>query len=486
MGDKDGGGAGQERKTERPDEDALRHSLRLVMWAWVFGAVWMYICSGAVMTRFAQCLDLPPFGYGLLAALPYAGTLMQLPTSYFIEKWGYQKPLFIGAGIAHRFVWVLIGLVPWMAPEPFRWIWLLVLVFLTSAIAHISTPVWYSWMGDLVPTRLRGRYFSRRVRLGQGVGVVITLLTGYFLDRVAPYGRDAMLKALAAALVVAGIFGMVDFLFFIRVLPPSRHRPNPNLQWLAMLKQPLSDANFRRFMGFTATLTFAIGYVGQFVWLYLFDVGFSNMQANVMLILVPLLVMMFSGPFWGRVIDRFGRKPVLMITGFCVVNGAVVWLFVTPERWVAGYLLALAITFAWPGLELANFNILLSMSESLSGRRYGTAYIAVSSVVTAIAGFASGLFGGAVAEWVGDWHTDLFGWRFGYQAVLFILSAFFRLLALAWLPGLEDAGSHSARATLRYVAGTLYSNLQGVVLMPVRAAVRVGRLTYKMHPRSRA
>ena len=42
------------------------------MVAWIFGAAWLYLTTGAVFTRFAKLLNMPAFGYGVLAALPFA------------------------------------------------------------------------------------------------------------------------------------------------------------------------------------------------------------------------------------------------------------------------------------------------------------------------------------------------------------------------------------------------------------------------------
>jgi MFS family permease len=465
------------------DTGTLRHSLRFVMLAWIFGAVWLYITTGAVLTRYAQLMNLSKFGFGLLAALPFAATLVQLPTSYVIERFGHQKILFITAGIIHRFLWVLMALIPWFVSPTAGWIWLLALICLSSMAAHIATPVWYSWMGDLVPTRIRGRFFSRRNQLGQFIGLFVTLLIGVVLDRAGAISPEALRNTISVALAIAGVFGMVDFLFFLPVASPSKHAPNPKVELWQMIRQPLMDRNFLRFMGFTASMTFATGYIGQFVWLYLFDVvGMSNTQANLLLVVIPLVVMMLILPLWGRVIDRFGCKPVLIICGLMIVNGATAWAFVTRELWWPGYIPVIISIVAWPGVELANFNILLGMSESMSGRRYGTAYIAILSVVTALAGVLSGLFGGIVAEWLGNWKGSIFGWPLTYHGVLFFISAGLRLAALGWLVKLEDRHAHSTRSTFRYLAVTLYSNLQQAVVVPIRMVIHVGRLTYKLNP----
>ena len=65
-------------------DDSLRQALRLVFAAWFFGAAWLSLVSGAALTRYAQLVHLPPFGFGLLAALGFAAALAQVASSYFL------------------------------------------------------------------------------------------------------------------------------------------------------------------------------------------------------------------------------------------------------------------------------------------------------------------------------------------------------------------------------------------------------------------
>lgn len=236
-------------------------------------------------------------------------------------------------------------------------------------------------------------------------------------------------------------------------------------------------------------MTFATGFVGQFVWLYLFDVvGMSNVRANLMLVSVPLLIGMATYPFWGRIVDRFGSKPALIGAGLLIINGATFWIFITPGSWIPGYILVLTSTAAWAGMDIASFNLLLRMTEIKgSGKRSSdSAVIAINSVVAAIAGTLSGLFGGSVAEWLGsDWRTMIFGWPLTYHGVLFLCSGVLRMAAVAWIFTLkEPQGKVATREALRYMAADAYSNLLQATFFPARMFVRMARATWKISVRS--
>jgi len=300
------------------------------------------------------------------------------------------------------------------------------------------------------------------------------------LDWAEVGGLTVLLRTVSILFAVASIFGTIDILIFLKV-SDERTTAKPALDFWALIRGPLSDRSFRRYLAFTATLTFGIGFIPPFVWLYLLDeVQLTNFQASLMLQVAPLVVTMGMLPLWGRLIDRLGRKPVLVIAGLMVVHGGAVWIFVTRDQWWLGYMASLIATAAWPGVELANFNFLLGLSGSEGGRRQGSAYVALNSLVAALAGMISGIAAGGLAEALQDWRGSIAGWPLTYHGVLFLLSAALRLLALAWLIGLDDTKAMSTRTALRYVGSNFYSNVQQAIFTPVRLLGSLGKWSYRV------
>jgi MFS family permease len=234
-------------------------------------------------------------------------------------------------------------------------------------------------------------------------------------------------------------------------------------------------------------MTLAVAFIGQFVWLYLFDeLRLNHTAANVMLVALPLVVWYFAVPVWGRLQDRLGCKPTLEIAGLMVVPGAIWWILVTPEHWWLGYIGVLTSIVGWAGVELGNYNILLGMGASRKGQRQGSAFLAVNGVVVAAAGAVSGLTAGAAAKLLGDWEGSLLGQRLTYHGVLFLVSGALRFGALFWLIGMREPQAHSTRAAVRYIAVNIYSNVRQNLFMPVRRMMRLGRLAYVLSRRRRA
>lgn len=153
----------------------------------------------------------------------------------------------------------------------------------------------------------------------------------------------------------------------------------------------------------------------------------------------------------------------------------------TREHWVLGYVLVVIATAAWPGVEIANFNMLLTMNA----QQNSGAFVAINSALTAVAGILSGLFGGAVAAWLGEWQTTIFGLTLTYHGVLFLASSGLRVVGWFWLLGLEDTGHGDTRTALRFLGTNIYSNLQQAVFIPGRLLQHLGRWTFPLHKRRR-
>jgi MFS family permease len=456
----------------------LRPVLNRVLAAWLFGASWLALTSGATLTRFARQIGLTEMGFGVLAAIPFLAAFVQLPATWFVERYGHRKAVFLTVNLAHRFIWLLIALIPWVLPAGWRGAALVGLMFLASALNEASGPSWYGWLSDLVPARIRGRYTSRRSQAGQLVGLTLTVLAGLALDWADRGGVAVLLRTLSVLLAGGAVLGMVDIAFFFSVPDPGGHAHRPETRMRDLVGSALRDRSFRHYLGFIAAIVFGTSYVGQFSWLYAYDVlKLSNTQANLMLTALPQVVGMLGMLFWGRMIDRLGRKPVAMLAGLCVVPGAAFWILVRPGALFPGYVGILAIAFAWPGVDLASYNILLGLVDRRRAGRSNLAYVAVASVVSATAGTLSGLGAGALARSLRDWHGSLLGLPLTYHAILFLIAGVFRLTALWFLRGVEDRRAFSARAAAATMAASLYSNVQAVFVVPARAALR---WTYKL------
>ncbi len=207
---------------------SVRRPMELSTLAWIFGAVWSTATTGAPLTLFAQGLHASPMQFGLLAAIPYLAALLSLPSSLLIHRTGKRKVLFLGSLYFQRAMWFPLAIIPtWMV---FRFgpsaaagavIVFLILTLLMHCGQGIGGPAWASWMADLVPHRVHGKYFSQRRRWGILSSIPAALLIGWVLDRKGAWDAgQATLGWCAIIFCCAAVCGIADIALF-HLVPES-------------------------------------------------------------------------------------------------------------------------------------------------------------------------------------------------------------------------------------------------------------------------
>lgn len=483
-----------------PEPVELRQQLTWVTIAWVFGSAWLWAVSGAAMFAYARELKMPDYALGALAALPFLGTFFQIPASYYLERYGGRRAFFLWTASISRLLWTVAALIPWLLPGV-QWAWwptLIGLLLISWIAAQASGVAWMNWMSDLIPRRVRGRYFAVRRVVTQPIGIIVTIGIGLALDYVEAVQTeraDLMLAVASGILAIGGLFGVLDILCFRKVQdehpPPPRH----DVELLSLITLPLRDRMFRRYLGFNFTFTLAVGFMGQYVWPYAQDeLKWSKFWQNTLIIAVPLLLQMVTFRMWGRLIDRLGKKPIMVLTGMLTVFGSAGWILITQDNFWLGYLLILGVTLAWPGLELANSNILFDMAGSrrLPGHPHGreraaagTAYVAVNSLAVSLGGVLSGfVIGAGVAKWLGEndfrWTVPVVGITLTYHGVLFLISTGLRGAAMVWVLGIEEPQAVGTRDALRFLSGSIYSNVRQAAIAPIQFANWAIRGSYRI------
>lgn len=520
--------------------DELRQSLRTTTIAWMYGVVWFSIITGDQMRCFAKMLGFNDFWFGVLGAVPFLATIGQLNAALIIERVGERKPLFLVTGAIHRLLWIFVAAIPLFLPIPSGWAISAVLIVLCVSyfLGAVATPAWLTWMGDLIPRRVRGRYFARRAQITQFVQVVAVIITSIVLDKVnkpdlpeTPECQPVLLWTICGLFVVGALFGATDILLFRRVrevkttvdpamaamddeMPVEDKSIVQRTLWryrmylLAvkdMMFEPLKDHSFRQYVIYGATITFSATVSSMYFWRYTTEgLGFSKLGTNALFLVIGPLAGTFAANWWGRMQDRWGRRPVLLIATIGTVLSLLPWFFPTrqtpapaflvsalnwmshtvgslidrPElTWVApgtpvgAYLFSamgcLIGGISWTGVGIAQTGIMLGFSDG-QGR---SKFVAASAVFINLGGAMGGLVGGAVAQMLEHFQRNpirLGPFEWNNWHATFLLSVVVRTLSLVWLGRMPDPGARPVRHLLKYWKDSLYEAASGRLFMPLR------------------
>ncbi|MBC8138023.1 MAG: MFS transporter, partial [Fibrella sp.] len=425
--------------------------LRISTWDAVYATVWMVLTTGAFQIGFARYLGASDFVLGLLAGLPAAVGLLQIPASLYSDRLASRKRFVAFNAVAGRLVWLLILAMPFFVPQALQ-VWVFVaLLTVSSALLTIIGPAWTSWMSDLVPADFRGRYFGQRSMLAGIVTVLIPLPAGAFLDLAVKHQWFEVRWGFAVLFAIACVASVASFVMLLRQPEPPRIAPpGDRVNPFKALSAPLADRNFRAFITYSAAIVVSQTFAGQFFVAWQLDRDGLNMPY----LTVQILGAVASGAglattqIWGYLSDKFGSRPLLQLATIATVVAPILWLFTIRGQFTYNVVLIVILNLvaglAWAGVGLAQFNLLLSTAPAESR----STYVAVFSAITGIVGGVAPILGGIAMEVLKPVVLPFGIFSINNYKILFFITALIRICCVFLLSRVFEEHGRSTRYVL--------------------------------------
>jgi MFS family permease len=302
----------------------LRRSLHASTAEGVVAEVFSACTGGAAITAWALHLGCGTAVLGLLGALPFVAHVLQLPAAELTRRLGPRRVAVCAVAISRQ-AFLPLAILPALPTSAHGARALLVLA---AAALHgcgiVCNNGWVAWMGELVPARLRGRYFGRRTAVCTAAGAAASLAAGALLDvgRDGPQ-LDATLRGLAVAASAAGVLSTI--------LMARQHggAPRPRVPGAARagFGAVLRGRAARRLASYLALSGAASGLAAPYLALFMLrdrGLGFAFVAAHGT---VAALARTAASAAWGRRVDRpGGAARVLGWTAVAAVASPLLWL----------------------------------------------------------------------------------------------------------------------------------------------------------------
>lgn len=330
----------------------------------IFATIFATLTSGVFLTGFAIYMGMNELAIGVMAALPYAATLFQLPTSILITQTGRRKKLTVFSAACGRLLWLVILAVALISMEPSKTTTVLILglIFLSHAFLSTSYVAWFSWTSDLIPDRLLGRFFGTRNMINGIAGMATIVGFGFVLDAIARHGPNGPIRGFSLVFVAAVLCGMASLGFLVRVVDPPKSVTKDSPARLDRFLQPLRRKNFKSFLAYSILWNFSVYFAGPFFTLYfLRDLGFSYAFASTMG-MVSALADLTAMRLWGSISDRVRNKAVIQVCSWVTVFLPFLWTFVRPDHVLLPVALHILGGAFWAGIHLCTNNLVLRIS----------------------------------------------------------------------------------------------------------------------------
>jgi MFS family permease len=315
----------------------------------------------------------------------------------------------------------------------------------------LGIAAYWTWWGDIVPRRIRGRYFGC-VQICQLAALIPTLwgfgrFTDLWLSQHAGGNRSIFLQGYAipngigAALLLAALVPLA-------LIPATRSLPRGRFgDWRSLLL-PFGDRQFRRLLVFHGWFSMANG-VTQAAQT-IFGKGVLHLGVGDMAVMGnsmrggQIVYTSWAGAFS----DRFGNRPVLTLSQTFAALAMLFYVFAAPEpAWRAWLPLGAFICWsAYAGHNVCLPNLALKLAPDEHRAAYLAAHEAVSSIAYALASGVSGFLAFQSTEYAQSvWHLQ---GAASYMPIFFA-GLVLRLAGVRFAAEIREPGSRSWAEILR-------------------------------------
>ena len=412
---------------------AIRRSLTLILLGNIFGNLHGIICGGGTtaMIGLANQLQAGDLAFGILNGIPQAAALLQIPFSLLVNRTHHRKKYMLTLGLFSRAVWLVFGLIPVIVPTDPAGLPLWTLIFLlgiSSCCSAVIIVCWFPWFSDLAPDRIRGRWLSTRDMIVAVFNLGFGILVARLLDTLPVENRYIII------FLIGGTVGILDMICF-GFCEEEYSAPAKRLRIGGMIREVFRNRPFVRLIVMWTAWCFTSNLCGPYLARYsVNDMGLTFTQMMVFSTAAASIATVLVMGRWGRAMDRFGCRSVMLVGGIAASVTDAFYLFSVPGSVWPVLLRNFFGAMFWSSCNLAANSMQLSASPDETR----PSYIAVFACVTSLAGVTLGtLAGGSLLEW---WEgAGMFTGSLDRMKALILLSVILRLgVALFLIPPLQN------------------------------------------------
>lgn len=383
--------------------------------------------SATYITPFALKLAAQPIHIGIISSLSsLLSPLAQLKGSRLMEKY-HRKSITTKAIFLQAIIWIpisILAILAWLNVKVNYLLYMLIILYTISVCLNgLAYPSWFSWMGDLVSSKEKGKYFSRRRRIIGIVDLMTALVAVTFLQTLT--NKNLAFIGFAILFFFAFIFRFMSFTLLKKQYSPHfRPRKSYKIKWKKFLKD---DKNFKRFSIYQMLFHFSVMIASPFFAVYMLkELNFSYMTFIFVGLSATAYYILFM-PWIGKISDKYGNIKLLYISNAGFILAPLLWIVIKKP------LLLILLPQLISGLANAAFIIAFTnfTYDALSEEKRG-AGVAYVNLLVGVGSFFGSLIGGILLNYINITFMGKFLFVFA------LASAMRFLVAIFYLPRLKE------------------------------------------------
>ncbi len=338
------------------------------------------------LPAFVLALGLGQVASGLIVTIPLlVGAVLQLVSPMAVRRLQSHRRWVVACAICQAACFLPLCAAAWIGSMPVLAVFAVASVYWGSGLA--TGPAWNTWVGTIVPMRLRARYFARRTRLSQFCVLAGFVFAGVSLQYGASIGRP--LAIFGILFFVAALCRFASAGFLLRQsepLPPGDdHRHVP----LGEFVHRIRSSGEGRLIVYLLAVQTAAQIAGPYFTAYMLGPLEFSYANYVTLIAISFAAKAIALPAFGALRTRWGARRLLTLGGIGLVPLAGCWCVSDNFYWLCA--VQIVAGAAWAAYELAMF---LLFFETMPAEER-TSLLTTFNFAHALATAAGSLLGGA-------------------------------------------------------------------------------------------
>jgi|SRR3989338_6252839 len=191
-----------------------------------------------------------------------------------------------------------------------------------AALGGIAYPAWFSWMGDLVPEKERGKYFGKRHKITGLFGLIATLIGGLILDITKTHGL--VLMGFGIIFFLASVARMVSYSYLRKQYAPEFNVKKTD--YFSLLSFVKRFDNYGKFAVYNALFNLVLMIASPFFAVYMLkDLGFNYLTFTVISMSSSVFILFFA-PLAGKFADKYGNRKLFSLGCLLFSLNPILWI----------------------------------------------------------------------------------------------------------------------------------------------------------------
>ena len=424
---------------------ALRHfTLCGALWA-VYGP--NATPAAAIFSGFALSLGITESQVAFLVSLAAFVGLWELFAFAASRSLSHHRRLMVGLGVLEITSASCVILVGLLHPH-YRFLAVAGLLVIAYTIGHTNSPPFNSWLSNVLPEEIRGRYIGGRM-----FAVMLTTMVYIYLASTWLDWQGKTYFAFAVVFAVGWVAGVLGYLLLLLTPYPPAGEEAPQPFWRSLFV-PLRDRPFVILAIYMISWTVAGSMAGAFFGVYMINHLKLSYGTIAIYTNIALAMMMVGYLVSGNLAQRYGSKP---LTQLLIIPGAAVpamWAFCTSDTYMWILPVASFINgFCISGLGIAASNLLYKVLPRGEGNAvYFGGWAAAVAAGGALGPFIGGLLKNRLPDVV-----PLLSLEFSPIQIVFLIAAATHVLPILMSALLVEGEATSPGYLLGQFRGNLLS-----------------------------